>query len=94
MDGNQFDIPPWTSRSEGAATIITGMIDPTIAGLYLPTSIISCGQLTAIVSDSTGSFLNQNAVADDELHSHIQDEKNWDRLWDVSAALAQEQYPF
>ena len=32
MDGNPFEIPPWATRSEGAATIITGMIDPTIAG--------------------------------------------------------------
>ncbi|OQE31940.1 hypothetical protein PENSTE_c001G05710 [Penicillium steckii] len=32
MDGKKFDFPPWTSRSEGAANIITGMIDPTIAG--------------------------------------------------------------
>lgn len=32
VDGTKYDIPPWTSRSEGAATMITGMIDPTIAG--------------------------------------------------------------
>jgi hypothetical protein len=34
VDGNKYDIPPWTSRSEGAATMITGMIDPTITGEY------------------------------------------------------------
>jgi hypothetical protein len=27
-------MPPWTSRSEGAATMITGMLDPTITGQY------------------------------------------------------------
>lgn len=32
MDGTKFDFPPWTGRSEGAANIVTGMIDPTIAG--------------------------------------------------------------
>lgn len=32
LDGNEVIIPPWTSTSEGAATVITAMIDPTIAG--------------------------------------------------------------
>lgn len=32
MDGKPIEIPPWTTTSEGAATVITGMIDPTIAG--------------------------------------------------------------
>mgnify|MGYP006876449616 CR=1 FL=1 len=32
MDGKPMEIPPWTTTSEGAATVITGMIDPTIAG--------------------------------------------------------------
>ncbi|KAF7133893.1 hypothetical protein CNMCM5793_005359 [Aspergillus hiratsukae] len=27
-----IEMPPWTTKSEGAATIITGMIDPTIQG--------------------------------------------------------------
>jgi hypothetical protein len=33
LDGTKFDFPLWTGRSEGAANIITGMIDPTISGL-------------------------------------------------------------
>ncbi|KAG2412389.1 hypothetical protein HFD88_009946 [Aspergillus terreus] len=32
LDGRPVTIPPWTTKSEGAATIITGMIDPTIQG--------------------------------------------------------------
>ncbi|OQD74887.1 hypothetical protein PENDEC_c009G02810 [Penicillium decumbens] len=74
MDGNKHDIPPWTSRSEGAATMITGMIDPTIAGF-------------------TGSFLRQNAVANEVLHSQIQDEQNWTRLWELSESFIGEKYP-
>ncbi|KAJ6091784.1 hypothetical protein N7467_003753 [Penicillium canescens] len=73
LDGNSFEIPPWTTTSEGAATVITGMIDPTIA-------------------EYAGSFLNQNAVADNELHSHITDEGNWKRLWDLSEKLTQEKF--
>ncbi|KAJ5620479.1 Short-chain dehydrogenase/reductase SDR [Penicillium lagena] len=73
MDGNPFDIPPWTTRSEGAATMITGMIDPTIA-------------------DSNGSYLNKNAVSDDELHTHIRDKQNWKRLWDLTEELIQEKF--
>ncbi|KAJ5122447.1 Short-chain dehydrogenase/reductase SDR [Penicillium atrosanguineum] len=57
-DGVKYEMPPWTSRSEGAATMITGMIDPTI-------------------TDFTGSFLKQNAVADEELHSQVRDEQLW-----------------
>ncbi|TQV97575.1 short-chain oxidoreductase [Cordyceps javanica] len=68
LDGNEYDLPVWTSTSEGAATIITGMVDPTIA-------------------DSNGAFLHNNAVADEELHSHIVEEENWDRLWELSEKL-------
>ncbi|GFF95199.1 retinol dehydrogenase 14 [Aspergillus udagawae] len=32
LDGRPIEIPPFTSKTEGAATIITGMIDPTIQG--------------------------------------------------------------
>ncbi|KAF7179471.1 hypothetical protein CNMCM7691_008404 [Aspergillus felis] len=32
LDGRPIEVPPWTTKSEGAATIITGMIDPTIQG--------------------------------------------------------------
>lgn len=34
LDGRPYPIPPWTSKSEGAATIITGMVDPTITGKF------------------------------------------------------------
>lgn len=34
LDGNTFDIPPWTGTSEGAATVITAMIDPTITSEF------------------------------------------------------------
>ncbi|KAJ4147206.1 hypothetical protein LMH87_001746 [Akanthomyces muscarius] len=68
LDGREYDVPPWTSTSEGAATIITGMVDPTI-------------------EDSSGAFLHNNAVADEELHSHIVDENNWTKLWDLTENL-------
>ncbi|KAJ5561899.1 Short-chain dehydrogenase/reductase SDR [Penicillium sp. DV-2018c] len=32
VDGNDIPYSPWTGTSEAAATIITGMLDPTIAG--------------------------------------------------------------
>lgn len=67
-DGNEWQAPPWTSASEGAATIITGMVDPTIDSF-------------------NGSYLHNNAVADEELHSHIVDEANWDKLWELSESL-------
>ncbi|KAJ5243099.1 uncharacterized protein N7469_001426 [Penicillium citrinum] len=73
MDGTKFDFPPWTGRSEGAANIVTGMIDPTIAGF-------------------NGSFISQNAIADDDLHSHIRDEENWTRLWDMSEEMVGVKY--
>ncbi|KAJ5827185.1 Short-chain dehydrogenase/reductase SDR [Penicillium robsamsonii] len=73
MDGNQIEIPPWTTTSEGAATVITGMTDPTIAGY-------------------NGSYLSQNAVADHELHTHINDEDNWIKLWKLSEDLTREKF--
>ncbi|KAJ5860294.1 Short-chain dehydrogenase/reductase SDR [Penicillium soppii] len=73
MDGNTFEIPPWTSTSEGAATVITGMVDPAISGY-------------------NGSYLNQNAVSDHELHSHINDTNNWTRLWELSENLTQQNF--
>ncbi|KAJ5257802.1 hypothetical protein N7505_001942 [Penicillium chrysogenum] len=65
--------PPWTTTSEGAATVITGMIDPTIA-------------------EDNGSYLNQNAVSDHELHAHINDEGNWTKLWELSESLTKENF--
>jgi hypothetical protein len=44
------------------------------------------------LSEYAGSFLDKNAVADDELHSHITDEGNWTRLWDLSEKLTQEEF--
>ncbi|KAJ6119874.1 Short-chain dehydrogenase/reductase SDR [Penicillium sp. IBT 18751x] len=72
-DGVKYELPPWTSRSEGAATMITGMIDPTIA-------------------EFTGSFLKQNAVANDELHSQVRDEQLWTKLWKMSEGFIGEKY--
>ncbi|CEJ87837.1 hypothetical protein VHEMI04528 [[Torrubiella] hemipterigena] len=72
-DGREYKLPPWTSTSEGAATIITGMIDPTI-------------------EHSNGSFLHNNAIADQELHSHILNEDNWARLWELSENLIGEKF--
>ncbi|KAJ5946355.1 hypothetical protein N7454_003194 [Penicillium verhagenii] len=68
VDGTPWQSQPRATTSEGAATIITGMIDPTIAG-------------------QNGAYLSQNALADDELHSQVLDEKNWSRLWDLSEHL-------
>ena len=65
LDGRKYDLPPWTTRSEGAATIITGMLDPDITGY-------------------SGSFLHNNAVADEELHSHILSQENSVKLWELS----------
>ncbi|GLI74382.1 hypothetical protein PoHVEF18_002619 [Penicillium ochrochloron] len=76
-DGNKFDMQPWATRSEGAATIITGMIDSTISA-----------------RDYNGSFLSQNAVANDHMHSHVRDEQNITRLWEISEEMIQEKYTF
>ncbi|KAJ5135724.1 uncharacterized protein N7515_005002 [Penicillium bovifimosum] len=73
LDGKPYPFPPWTSTSEGAATVITGMVDPTIA-------------------EYCGSYLNQNAVADHELHTHINDKDNWARLWELSERLTGEKF--
>ncbi|KKA18107.1 hypothetical protein T310_7943 [Rasamsonia emersonii CBS 393.64] len=73
LDGRQYYLPPWTSRSEGAASIVTGMIDPT-------------------VEDSSGAFLHNNAVADDELHSHILNRENWTKLWQLSEQFIGEDF--
>ena len=42
--------------------------------------------------DSNGSYLNKNAVSDDELHSHIRDQQNWKRLWELSEDLIREKF--
>ncbi|GAM38948.1 short-chain oxidoreductase [Talaromyces pinophilus] len=73
LDGRPITLPPWTTKSEGAATIITGMIDSTIQG-------------------HNGAFLHNNAVADDELHSHILDQNNQMRLWELSEQMVHEQF--
>ncbi|KAF4172046.1 hypothetical protein CNMCM8694_008177 [Aspergillus lentulus] len=64
LDGRPIEMPPWTTKSEGAATIITGMIDPTIQG-------------------HNGAFLHNNAVAEDELNSHILNHDNQVKLWEL-----------
>jgi hypothetical protein len=66
-------MPPWTSTSEGAATIVTGMLDPTIEA-------------------TNGAFLHNNALADEELHSHVVGQSNWTRLWDMSENLIGEHF--
>lgn len=73
IDGKEYELPPWTSKSEGAATIITGMIDTDIG-------------------DSNGSFLHNNTIADEELHSHIRYQPNWRRLWELSEKLIEEKF--
>ncbi|KAJ5561898.1 hypothetical protein N7461_000659 [Penicillium sp. DV-2018c] len=73
LDGKDFSYPPVTGTSEGAATIITGMLDPTIA-------------------EYNGSYLYQNAVADQDLHTHVNDQDNWTRLWELSENLTGEKF--
>ncbi|OJJ88354.1 uncharacterized protein ASPGLDRAFT_699898 [Aspergillus glaucus CBS 516.65] len=73
LDGKPIELPPWSTKSEGAATIITGMIDPTI-------------------QDYNGAFLHNNAVADEELHSHILDQNNWAKLWELSEQMIHESF--
>ncbi|CAI7589120.1 unnamed protein product [Penicillium glandicola] len=56
LDRKPFEIPPWTTTSEGAATVITGMIDPTIAGYngsYLSQNAVSDHQLHAHINDES-----------------------------------------
>ncbi|BCR90341.1 uncharacterized protein ACHE_60227S [Aspergillus chevalieri] len=73
LDGKPIELPPWTTKSEGAATVITGMIDPTI-------------------QEHNGAFLHNNAVADEELHSHIMDQNNWAKLWELSEQMIHESF--
>jgi hypothetical protein len=90
LDGNAIEIPPWTTASEGAATVITGMLDPTISGKY---SIIRRPSTsTKSITAFNGSYLNQNAVSDHELHTHINDTTNWTRLWELSENLTGEKF--
>lgn len=91
-DGNKFDMQPWTNRSEGAANLITGMIDPTILSQSLQLFFQACALLTSTVVDDNGSFLSQNAVANDHMHSHVRDEQNISRLWELSEQMVQEKY--
>ncbi|KAJ5160279.1 uncharacterized protein N7482_007283 [Penicillium canariense] len=54
VDGKEFDFPTWTTRSEGAATMITGMIDPTIAdytGAFLSQNAVANDHMHAHVRD-------------------------------------------
>jgi len=72
--------------------MITGMIDPTIAGEYSPLDLFGL-HTDALIPGFTGSFLRQNAVANEVLHSQIQDEQNWTRLWELSESFIGEKYP-
>lgn len=73
LDGREWILPEWTTVSEGAATIVTGMIDPTIENF-------------------NGSFLHNNAVADEELTTFINNVENWDKLWALSEKLIGESF--
>ncbi|KAL3459000.1 hypothetical protein BJX64DRAFT_301610 [Aspergillus heterothallicus] len=73
LDGKPIKLAEWTTKSEGAATIVTGMIDPTIQG-------------------DNGAYLHNNAVANEELHSHILSEENQERLWKLSEQMIQEPF--
>ena len=43
-------------------------------------------------TDFNGSYISQNAIADDDLHTHILDEDNWTRLWEISERLVGVKY--
>ena len=43
-------------------------------------------------AEDNGSYLNQNAVSDHELHAHINDEGNWTELWELSESLTKENF--
>lgn len=73
IDGKVFKMPPFTGASEGASTLITAMVDPTI-------------------EESNGAFLHHNAVADEELTSHVLDRANWTKLWELSEKLVGEPF--
>lgn len=50
LDGRPVYLPPFTGTSEGAATLITAMIDPTIEesnGAYLHNNAVADGELTS-----------------------------------------------
>lgn len=48
--------------------------------------------LTTRLTDSNGSYISQNSIADDDLHSHIRDESNWTRLWELSEGFIGDKY--
>lgn len=48
--------------------------------------------LDPTIEGFNGSFLHNNAIADDELHSHIRDERNWEKLWKLSEKLIGEDF--
>ncbi|KAM0253926.1 hypothetical protein ACHAQJ_007048 [Trichoderma viride] len=73
IDGRPITFPPFTGASEGASTLITAMVDPTI-------------------EKSNGAFLHHNAVADEELTSHILNHDNWTKLWELSEKLIGEPF--
>jgi hypothetical protein len=73
MDGRPITFPPFTGASEGASTLITAMVDPTI-------------------EKSNGAYLHHNAVADEELTSHILNRENWTKLWELSEKLIGEPF--
>lgn len=73
LDGRSIALPPFTGASEGASTLITAMIDPTI-------------------EDSNGAYLHHNAVAEDEVTSHVLNRDHWTRLWALSEKLIGEPF--
>ncbi|KAL6911167.1 NAD(P)-binding protein [Trichoderma evansii] len=73
LDGRPILLPPFTGTSEGAATLITAMIDPTI-------------------EESNGAYLHNNAVADEELTSHVLNRDLWLKLWELSEKLIGEPF--
>lgn len=42
--------------------------------------------------DYNGAFLHNNAVANEELHSHILDQNNWAKLWELSEQMIHESF--
>jgi hypothetical protein len=92
LDGKPFEMPPWTTKSEGAATIITGMIDPRIKGRPLRLCALAVRTADNSIIEYNGAFLHDNAVADDELHSHILEKANWVKLWELSEKLVGEPF--
>lgn len=66
--------------------------------LTLPSQVITISKiclvplLLSVPADYNGSYLNQNAVSDHELHTHINDEGNWAELWELSESLTKERF--